>query len=138
MFKNLFSRRKLAGNTLANLEKMLIAYEFPPGLRSEILDDFQKRMDKDGTRQFNIWYGNLHYSTPEEYQDEMRAEKIYDSYPSWIEKEVDILEKETGLPWEEQTNDIPSSSEKARKVKLVIRHRLSEIQLDLLDSGGLS
>jgi hypothetical protein len=46
---------------------------------------------------------------------------------------VKELEKETGLSWEIQTEDLRDVNEKARKVQLVIRDRLSNIALDLLN-----
>jgi len=130
MFNRLFKKNNVSLN---NLENMMVAYEFPPGLIEEILADFKKRIEKYGEQPFHIWYSNLHYSIPEEYQDANKAEHIYDTYHAWMENEVEKLESETGLPWEEQTADIQSLNEKAKKTQLVIRHRLSEIQLDLID-----
>ncbi|VEF49153.1 Uncharacterised protein [Bacillus freudenreichii] len=108
-------------------------YGFNSGVAQEILDVFQKRIERSGEDEFQAWYSNLNYRTPEDFQNEEEAAKLYESYRSWFEQEVSKLEKETGLPWQEQTEDIATLNEKARKSQLVLRHRLSEINWDLMD-----
>lgn len=119
--------------TLANIEQMMIQYGFDHELIEEINGVCQKRIDNNGERAFQAWFSTLHFQVPEEFQDEAVSTRIYDNYHSWIETEVKKLELETGLSWETQTEDCQQLHEKARKAQLVIRHRLSEISLDLLD-----
>lgn len=126
-------KRDLSMITLNNIEKIMARYGFDFGLAKEILDVFHKRIERYGEDEFQAWYSNLNYRTPEDFQNEEEAAKLYESYSSWFEQEVSKLEKETGLPWQEQTEDIATLNEKARKSQLVIRHRLSEINWDLMD-----
>ncbi|GIN23010.1 MAG TPA: hypothetical protein DEO65_14680 [Bacillus bacterium] len=134
MFNRLFkNKRNLSMITLGNLEKVMVQYGFDGGLIKEILEAFQKRMREEGEENFQVWYSNLDYTTPEEFQNEEKAMKMYERYSPWFDQEIFKLEKETGLSWQEQTEDIASSNKKARKSQLVLRHRLSEINWDLMD-----
>ncbi|RST72477.1 hypothetical protein D4T97_015555 [Siminovitchia acidinfaciens] len=126
-------KRDLSMITLYNIEKVMTQYGLDSGLAQEILDVFQKRIERSGENEFQAWYSNLNYRTPEDFQNEEEAAKLYESYSSWFEQEVSKLEKETGLPWQEQTEDIATLNEKARKSQLVLRHRLSEINWDLME-----
>ncbi|WHY80587.1 hypothetical protein [Siminovitchia fortis] len=119
--------------TLDNIERIMVQYGFDEGLIKEIIEVFQKRMKEDGEKAFQVWFNNLNYSPPEEFQNESVASAIYERYSQWFDQEVSRLEKETGLSWQEQSEDIASLSEKARKSQLVLRHRLTDINWDLMD-----
>ncbi|MDQ0253102.1 putative metal-dependent hydrolase [Evansella vedderi] len=106
---------------------------FNKNLMVEIITVLEKRMKRDGINLFQNWFKDLHYTLPDEFKDESVTEKIYENYSHWIEGEVKKLEKETGLTWKVQTEDLNGVNERTRKVQLVIRHRLSDIALDLLD-----
>lgn len=126
-------RNHLRKITLDNIEQMMIQHEFDKGFIEEILAVFEKRIAMHGEKEFQNWFHNLCFKIPEEFQNEKESVGIYRKYSSWMEREVRKLESETGLSWEEQTADIMYFNAKARKAQLVIRHRLSEIALDLLD-----
>ncbi|SHH80555.1 hypothetical protein [Virgibacillus chiguensis] len=87
--------------------------------------------DEYGKSVFQTWIANLNYQVPEPFRKEEKAEQIYESFTEWMEDEVIKLENETGLPWEEQAEDLANLSIKARKAQLVLRHRISDIVLEL-------
>ncbi|MBA4536517.1 hypothetical protein H1Z61_04980 [Bacillus aquiflavi] len=122
----------LSNYTLTNIEQMMIKDKFQHEFIKEIIALFRKRIEKYGEKEFQLWFSQLNFTVPEEFQNEKACIQIYEKYHFWFEKEVEKLEKETKLSWEKQTEDIKFLHEKARKVQLVIRHRLSEIQLALL------
>lgn len=126
-------KKNLSMISLNNIGKIMDQYGFDSGLIHEILEVFQKRMEIYGEGQFQDWYSNLHYTTPKDFQSDEAASKLYERYRRWFDQEVSKLEKETGLSWEEQSEDIASLNEKARKSQLVLRHRLSDIKWDLMD-----
>ncbi|QKG85664.1 hypothetical protein GXN76_15220 [Kroppenstedtia pulmonis] len=126
-------RDHLSKITLDNIEQMMIHHECDKGFIEEILAVFEKRIEMYGEKEFQHWFHHLCFKVPEEFQNEKESVRIYRKYSSWMEREVRKLESETGLSWEEQTADIMYFNAKARKAQLVIRHRLSEIALDLLD-----
>ncbi|WP_221563391.1 hypothetical protein [Alkalihalobacillus sp. TS-13] len=76
---------------------------------------------------------NLNFSVPEEFQDQEKSIKVYQKSFQWFEKEIIKLEKETKLPWKVQVEDLKIPDENVRKTQLVIRHRLTDVVLDLLD-----
>ncbi|MEK5522070.1 hypothetical protein B5V89_19350 [Heyndrickxia sporothermodurans] len=119
--------------TLYNLEQKMRYEKFPEGLVEEILVEFNKIIVDQGERGFKKWLVNLHYQVPEPFKSELKVEKIYEDYKNWIENEVVNLENETKLSWEEQTEDIRELNIKARKVQLVLRHRISDVVLELLN-----
>ena len=99
----------------------------------EIMIILEKKFNKYGEKQFQEWFSGLHYRIPEELKDELLAIKIYEKHSLLIEEQIKELEKETKLSWEIQTEELKNINEKARKVQLVIRDRLSGIALDLLN-----
>ncbi|WP_042222181.1 hypothetical protein [Oceanobacillus manasiensis] len=121
-----------ANITLDRLEQKMREATFERGLIKGLLLIFEKRIQEQGERAFQHWLVNLHFKCPDEFQNEEKAIQIYDTYYLWLENEVTKLEIETKLRWEEQTEDIKGLDEKARKTQLVIRHRLSEIVLELM------
>lgn len=125
--------KNLDGITLYNLEQKMKYEKFPEKLIEELLVEFNKIINEQGERGFQKWLANLHYQVPNPFRSELKAEKIYKNYRNWIEDEVVNLENETKLSWEEQTEDIEDLNIKARKAQLVLRHRISEMILELLN-----
>ncbi|WP_197284359.1 hypothetical protein [Bacillus sp. JCM 19041] len=50
-----------------------------------------------------------------------------------MEEQISRLENELKLSWEEQSEDLKELDEKARKVQLILRQRLTNIVFDLVD-----
>jgi hypothetical protein len=123
----------LDGITLHNLEQKMKHERFPEKLIEELLVEFNKIINKQGEKEFKKQLVNLHYQLPELFRSELKAEKVYKDYRNWIEDEMVNLENETKLSWEEQTEDIEHSNIKAKKAQLVLRHRISEVVLELLN-----
>ncbi|MED3645989.1 hypothetical protein P4475_04055 [Halalkalibacterium halodurans] len=117
--------------TLENIERKMVEYGFDRGLRQKVISAFEKRLTTYGEIDFQLWFSRLHYSTPEEFQHEQVAISLYKTYQPWFDAEVKKLEQETDLSWVEQTEDLVGLQDEARKAQLVLRYRLSEIQLDL-------
>ncbi|MBM4761198.1 hypothetical protein [Bacillus sp. B15-48] len=126
-----FRDRKLKNFTLEKIHAKMMEMNFNRGLIIELVDVFKNRINEHGEAAFRKWFSELDYRLPEEFEDESLAIKIYENYSNWIENEVNQLERETKLSWEQQTEDLIELDEKARKVQLVIRNRLSDIALDL-------
>lgn len=118
--------------SLKNLKQQMKENQFDPNFIHELSAAFETRINTQGEAEFKKWLKNLHFKVPEEFEGEKEALQVYEKYQSWIDEEVTKLEDETGLPWERQTEDIQHLNHKARKAQLVIRHRLSEIVLELL------
>lgn len=136
MRKNLFGfkdNKSLVNITLDKIEDKMYEIGFTKEFAEEIMCILDKRFDEYGERKFQEWFRELHYRTPEECKDELFAMKMYDKHSRLIEEQVKELEKETKLPWTIQTEDLENLNEKARKVQLVVRDRLSGIALDLLN-----
>ncbi|WP_051388453.1 hypothetical protein [Virgibacillus salarius] len=125
--------KKLDGITLYTLEQKMIDKKFPENLIEELLVEFNKIINERGERGFQKCLVNLNYQVPEPYKSELNAEKMYGYYRKWIEDEVVKLENETKLSWEEQTEDIEDLNIEARKTQLVLRHRISDVVLELLN-----
>lgn len=119
--------------TLENIHKKLTEMGFPKELITEIVAILEDRINKNGIKEFQKWFRNLNYRLPEDFQDETLAQQIYENYSQSIETEVAKLEMETKLSWEEQTEDLKELDAQPRKVQLVLRHRLSDLALDLTD-----
>lgn len=119
--------------TLNQLESKMQESGFDDFLIKDILHLFSKRIEKHGEKEFTNWLTHLNYTIPEEYEDEEVAIQMYGKCESWIEEDVAKLEVETQLSWEEQTGDIHHLDKRARKAQLVIRHRLNDVVLDLMD-----
>lgn len=135
MIKKIFGlkdRKSLKNITLHNIRDKLYEIGFNKELNDEIMIILEKRFNKYGEKEFQEWFGGLHYRVPEELKDELLAIKIYEKHSLLIEEQVKELEKETKLSWELQSKDLKNINEKARKVQLVIRDRLSGIVLELL------
>lgn len=133
--KNQFLRSKqnLDNYTLTAIVEMMVDAKFPHALIQELSSAFEKRIASSSEKAFQTWFSNLLYQIPEEFSNEQDCIRIFEAYHNWFEQEIEKLETETALSWQEQTADIASLSDKARKSQLVIRHRLGEIQLDLVD-----
>ncbi|MCD8509371.1 MAG: hypothetical protein LRY73_05465 [Bacillus sp. (in: Bacteria)] len=119
--------------TLENIEKKLSEMGFDKDFVTELVSILDVRMKRDGIQEFQKWFRKLNYRLPEDFHDQALAHKIYKNHLQTIEAEVTKLEKETHLSWEEQTRDLQGFDAQTRKVQLVIRHRLSDIALDLTD-----
>lgn len=126
----------LAMLNLENLEKKMQRSGFPEKLIEEIIDDFKVVKNERGDKKFSEWMYKLNYKIPEPYQDEVKAENIYTKHKTWIERENVKLEDETELSWQEQSADLTHVSTEARKAQLVLRQRISDLVLNILDSAG--
>lgn len=123
----------LAMLNLTNLKSEMNRVKFPAGLIEEILDDFKIVKNERGESGFSEWIFNLNFQIPEPYQSEVKAKNMYTNYGDWIEREIVKLEHETELFWQEQSVDLKHVSIEARKAQLVLRHRISEAVLNILD-----
>ncbi|RHW34041.1 hypothetical protein D1B33_14675 [Lysinibacillus yapensis] len=119
--------------TVSNLEQKMKHEKFPKKLIEELLFEFNKMINEQGEIEFQKQLASLHYQVPNLFRSELKAEKIYKDYRNWIEDEVVKLENETKLSWEEQTEDIEDLNITARKAQLVLRQRITEVVLDLLN-----
>ncbi|MEC2073759.1 hypothetical protein [Alkalihalophilus marmarensis] len=133
MFLKLRKKPNLSNITINNIEKKMNEVGFNKSFIEEIKSVLDRRLSKYGEQKFQEWFGSLNYSLPEEFNDETVSIKLYEEHSSLVEEQVKKLEKESKLTWGEQTVDLIGQNEKSRKVKLVIRHRLSDIMLDLLN-----
>ncbi|WP_100372282.1 hypothetical protein [Bacillus sp. FJAT-45037] len=136
MVKKLFGfkdRNKLVNITLDNIQNKMYEMGFYKEFVEEIMIILDNRFNKYGKEKFQEWFNGLNYRLPEDFNDEKVAIKIYEKHSLLIEEQVKKLEKETKLSWEIQTEELKNINEKARKVQLVIRDRLSGIALDLLN-----
>ncbi|WP_208585949.1 hypothetical protein [Gracilibacillus suaedae] len=135
MLKKIFGfkdRNSLVNISLENIQKAMYEMGYYKEFVEEIITTLEKRVNKYSEEEFQEWFNKLNYRLPDEFSDEIFAIKIYENHSFLIEEEVIKLEKETELPWEKQAEDLKNINEKARKVQLVIRNRLSDIALDLL------
>jgi predicted metal-dependent hydrolase len=130
MFKRLF-RSQHRPVTLESVKYLMEKEQFDPKVMNELLMMIEKRIKRDGDEQFQKWFSNLHFSVPDEYMDEAVAKAFYQKHSEWIEDEIKKLEEEVLLSWEEQSEDLIELDDEARKAQLVIRHRLTDIYLDL-------
>jgi len=119
--------------TIYNLKLGMKKEKFPEKLIEDTLDEFNKIINELGEQEFREWLVNLHFQIPEPFKNELRAEEIYNNYENWVEREIVNLESETNLSWEKQSEDIANVNIKARKTQLALRHRISEVVLDLLN-----
>lgn len=136
MIRKLFGfkdRNVLVKITLDNIQNKMYEMGFYKGFVEEIMIILENRFNKYGKEEFQVWFEGLNYRLPEEFNDEKVVINIYEKHSLLIEEHVKKLEQETKLTWEIQTEDLKNSDEKVRKVQLVIRHRLSDIALDLLN-----
>lgn len=136
MIKKIFSfkgRKSLANITLDNIQNKMYEIGFNKEFAEEIMIILDKKFNKYGAKQFQEWFSGLHYRIPAEFKDELLAIKIYEKHSFLIEEQIKELEKETKLSWKIQTEELKNINDKARKVQLVIRDRLSGISLDLLN-----
>lgn len=127
------TKQLVATLTLNNLEKEMNRTTFPKGLIKEMRTHFTNIIDEEGENEFSKRMYNLHFQIPEPYEAEDLAEHVYNRYGNWIEREIVNLENETALPWQEQSADLENVSTAARKVQLVLRHRISDVVLNILD-----
>ncbi|PKR77355.1 hypothetical protein CEY16_11525 [Halalkalibacillus sediminis] len=126
-------RNSFINFSLEKIETAMYEMGFNRDFVEEIITPLEKRVSKYGENEFQEWFNELNYRLPGEFKDELFATKIYENHKLLIEEEVINLEKETKLPWKIQAKDLKDINEKARKVQLVIRHRLSDIALDMLN-----
>ncbi|MEI5908032.1 hypothetical protein WAK64_13305 [Bacillus spongiae] len=123
--------KDLSNLTLAKLEQKMKEENFEENLLTNVIEVLKQRLVEFGEKDFQEWLYNLNFKCPDEFQDERFAKDIYEKSQFWIEEEILKLEKETKISWEVQAEDLKEFQEKARKIQLIIRHRLSEIVLDL-------
>jgi len=119
--------------TLPKLEQKMKEEHFDNNLISELMTVLKQKRMETSEKEFQEWLYNLNFKCPEVFQEEGFAKKIYEKYQYWIEEEIVKLEKETKTSWEMQSEDLKEFDIKARKVQLVIRHRLTEIVLELIN-----
>lgn len=124
--------KRLGKLTLPTLEGKMDENGFDPQIKEFILQLFQKRIKESGEKEFQLWLYNLSFSVPEELSDEDVANSLYTKHQSWFEQEIQKLEKETGLSFEVQTEDIAHMQLDARKAQLVIRDRIYMMVLEIL------
>lgn len=124
--------KDLSNLTLSKLERKMKEESFDNNLIKDLIEVLKQRVIKFGENDFQKWLYNHSFKCPEEFQNESFAIEIYEKYHSWIEEEIVKLEQETKFSWEVQSEDLKEFNIKARKVQLVIRHRLSEIVLELI------
>ena len=129
MLKKLF-RRQHPPVTINAIKYMMVNENFDPKVIEELLLMLENRLNRDGDEQFQQWFRKLNFSVPEEYQDEAVAKEFYQRHSVWVENEINMLEEEVLLSWEEQSEDLKGLTDEARKAQLVIRHRLTDIYLD--------
>lgn len=120
--------------TLEKIEKGMEHYEFSEFVQEVLIGMFKERIQQYGEDEFKMYMYNLHFTVPQEIADERIAIQLYDRNQYWFEKEVKKLESELNLSYEEQSEDLEHLHVKARKVQLVIRHRISGIILDISDN----
>ncbi|WP_026907731.1 hypothetical protein [Paucisalibacillus globulus] len=130
MLKRLF-RRQQPPVTIHAIKYRMVTESFDPKVIDELLSMLENRLKRDGDELFQQWFRNLNFSLPEEYQDESVAKEFYQHHSKWIENEIKMLEEEVLLSWKEQSEDLKGLEDEARKAQLVIRHRLTDIYLDL-------
>lgn len=128
-----FKDKSLVNITLDNIQNKMYEVGFNKEFVREVMIVLEKRFNNYGEKEFQEWFKGLHYRIPEEFNDELVTIKIYEEHSHLIEEQVKEIEKETKLSWEIQTEELKIINEKARKVQLVIRDRLSGIALDLLN-----
>ncbi|MED3791349.1 hypothetical protein P4571_02670 [Niallia alba] len=124
--------KDLSNLSLSKLEQKMKEDSFEDNLIKDLIVVLKQRLIEFGERDFQKWLYNLNFKYPEDFQDESFAKEIYEKYQFWVEEEIVRLEKETNISWEVQSEDLEKFDIKARKVQLVIRHRLSEIVLELI------
>ena len=117
--------------TLDNIQNKMSEMDFTNEFIAEIVTILEEEINTNGIKEFQKWFNELNYKLPNEFKDEALVINIYEIHPLLIEKEIKKLEKETKLSWEKQTEDLIELNDKARKAQLVIRHRLSDIALEL-------
>ncbi|MED1603153.1 hypothetical protein [Alkalihalophilus marmarensis] len=132
-FIQLTKKPCLLNITLENIERKMVEMGLNNAFIEELRHVLSSRLNTYGESAFREWFAGLNYQLPEEFKDEKAAIKLYKDHAELIEKQVKTLEQETKLTWGEQTVDLVGMNEKSRKVQLVIRHRLSDIALDLVD-----
>jgi len=118
--------------TLSKIEQKMKEENFDNNLINDLIEVLKQKLIESGEKEFQKWLYNLNFRCPVDFQEESFAKEIYKKYHSWIEEEIVKLEKETKISWEVQSEDLKEFDIKARKVQLVIRHRLSEIVLELI------
>lgn len=125
--------KSLKDITLDNMVVKMKEEGFSQELIEEISGLFKGRIKKKGELEFQEYMGNLHFNLPEEFNDEELSISFYEKYVQWVEEEINKLELETELSWEEQSEDLNQLDSRARKFQLVIRHRLSEVVISIED-----
>lgn len=119
-----------------NLEKIkqqMLDLNMDNAFVDEVISFLRQGEERVGQERFQQWLHEADYSIPLELQRDERWIELYDRHQEQIEEEVKKLEVETKLPWQEQTEDVSELEEKARKVVLVVRHRVSGAILELRD-----
>lgn len=132
-FLGMKNKNHLNKLTLINLEQEMENEKFPKELIKEILANFNKIINEKGDNKFKEWIFNLNCQIPEPFKNELKAKFFYNKYKDWIEYEIVKLESETALSWQKQSDDIEKVNIKSRKTQLVLRHRISDVVLNVLD-----
>lgn len=127
-------QEELSKITLDKIKKGMDHYNFSKQVQKVLLEMFKERIKHFGEDEFKMYIYNLHFTVPQEIEDETIASKLYDSNQYWFEKEIKKLESELNMSYEEQSEDLEHLNVKARKAQLVIRHRLYTIILDISDN----
>ncbi|MGM8211854.1 hypothetical protein ACLIBH_03560 [Virgibacillus sp. W0430] len=120
--------------TLEKIDAGMEAYNFSHDVKNFLLDAFKERIRQQGINEFKMYIYNLHFTVPQEIEDEHTAAQLYELNEVWFDQEVKKLENELKIPFEEQAEDLADKHINVRKTQLVIRHRLSSIILDIADN----
>lgn len=118
---------------ISKFENLMDEYGFDSAVKEEVVKVLQAQLDKYNKEEFTKWCENLNYKCPDEFTDESYGITLYEQSKDFFDREIIKLEEETKLSWLEQSEDLYMLDESARKVQLVIRHRLTEMVLDLKD-----
>ncbi|WP_070120881.1 hypothetical protein [Bacillus marinisedimentorum] len=124
--------KNLSNLTLPQLEQKMKEEGFHESVIKDLISVLQEKLIKIGEQDFQKWLYHLNFQVPDGLQNEKSAAEFYEKHHFWIEDELVKLEEETKLSWDVQSVDLKKLDVKARKAQLVIRHRLSEIVLELI------
>jgi hypothetical protein len=133
-WRDLFIQNEPLENlSIHNVNEQMILEGFDDHFRKEIMEVLRNRLFKNGEKAFQEWLYQLNFQTPAELEREEFCLHLFDKSGDWIEREIKTLERETGLLWEVQGEDLQARDPRVKKVQIVTRHRLTEVVMDLMD-----
>lgn len=118
---------------LERISKKMKAAQFDPILRRELVHLFQERIQSKGMETFRSYIYRLNFRIPDEVKDEQACVKMYQTSKQWFDDQIDQFESELGIPFSEQTMDIKTDIPEVKIVQAVIRRRITEIILHIVD-----